>query len=235
MNIFSTATYLCSLCELGHPYFDTNKNNKTNSLSGIARSTNMFGFVKTTFILFIFASSLIFSTQITLANGLDFAGPEAQKRSDEALSTVKGLSKDIQTLKQEVIELNKELQALEEELLFPSNTQTTIFLSLDGGTFFTLESVKVKLDDQVIASHLYSDKQRQALMRGGIQKLHLTNLSAGNHKIDAFFTGLGPNGRPYKRAATLNFKKGQVSQFIELSVSDDSAKQVPTFDIHYWN
>jgi hypothetical protein len=123
---------------------------------------------------------------------------------------------------------------MEEELLFPTSTQATVFVSLDIGKFFTLESVKLKLDDRQVATHLYSEKQRQSLARGGVQRLHMTNLNQGKHTLSAFFTGLGPNGRPYKRASELTFTKGKGSQYIELIIIDDLDKQEPNFVIKQW-
>ena len=107
-------------------------------------------------------------------------------------------------------------------------------IPISMGEFFTLESIKIKLDGSIIASHLYSDKQRQALARGGVQRLHMTNLNNGLHTLSAFFTGLGPNGRPYKRATELQFTKGKGSQYIELAIVDDYAKQEPVFTIKQW-
>ena len=123
---------------------------------------------------------------------------------------------------------------MEEELLFPSSTQASVFVSLDIGQFFTLESIKLKLDGKQVATHLYSDKQRHALARGGIQRLHITNLNQGLHTVSAFFTGLGPNGRPYKRGSELQFTKGKGSQYLELAIVDDMAKQEPVFTIRKW-
>ncbi|NRA25124.1 MAG: AraC family transcriptional regulator [Oleispira sp.] len=140
----------------------------------------------------------------------------------------------MQGLKKSVVGLNKDLQLMEEELLFPSSTQLSIFVSLDIGQFFTLESIKIKLNDKQVASHLYSEKQRQALVRGGVQRLYLTNLNLGKHKIVAFFTGIGPNGRPYKRATEVEFQKRKGSQFLELAIVDDSAKQEAQFIIKQW-
>jgi len=165
---------------------------------------------------------------------IDFAKEARLKSAQNALNTVKNLSKEIQTLKASVVDLNKDLRLMEEELLFPSSTQASVFVSLDIGTFFTLEGIKLKVDGKQVATHLYSEKQRQALARGGIQRLHLTNLNQGLHTISAFFTGLGPNGRPYKRASELAFSKGQGSQFIELAIIDDMAKQEPVFTIKQW-
>jgi len=165
---------------------------------------------------------------------IDFAAKAKQESAKKALETVSQLSKEIQALKTNVVALNKDLRLMEEELLFPSSTQASVFVSTEAGEFFTLESIKLKLDGKVIASHLYSVKQRQALARGGIQRLHMTNLNNGLHKLSAFFTGLGPNGRPYKRAAEIEFTKGKGSQYIELAIMDDFAKQEPVFTIKQW-
>ena len=165
---------------------------------------------------------------------IDFSEQKDQQNAQRALDSVKVLSKEIQGLKKSVVDLNKDLQLMEEELLFPSSTQLSLFVSLDIGQFFTLESIKVKLNGKQVASHLYSEKQRQALARGGVQRLYITNLNLGKHTIAAFFTGIGPNGRPYKRATELEFQKKQGSQYLELAIIDDSAKQEAKFTIKQW-
>lgn len=167
-------------------------------------------------------------------NSINFAADAKQQSAKQALQTVKKLSKDIQSLKSSVVGLNKDLRLMEEELLFPSSTQAVVFLSLDIGEFFTLESIKLKLDGKLVASHLYSEKQRNALARGGVQRLHITNLNQGLHDVTAFFTGIGPNGRPYKRASQLQFEKGKGSQYLELAIVDDLAKQEASFNIKKW-
>ncbi|MFT4766115.1 MAG: hypothetical protein ACI9OH_003238 [Oleispira sp.] len=180
--------------------------------------------------------SLLLSPLSAWANdqNIDFSEQKDQQNAKRALDSVKVLSKEIQGLKKSVVDLNKDLQLMEEELLFPSSTQLSLFVSLDIGQFFTLESIKVKLNGKQVASHLYSDKQRQALARGGVQRLYITNLNLGKHTIAAFFTGIGPNGRPYKRATELEFQKKQGSQYLELAIIDDSAKQEAKFTIKQW-
>ena len=152
----------------------------------------------------------------------------------KAQESVNALSKDIQDLKQSVIALNKNLRVLEEDLLFPANTQVNVFLSLDVGKFFTLESVKLKLDGQVVASHIYTDKELLALARSGIHRLHMANLSIGEHTLSAFFTGIGPNGREYKRGTSLKINKENGPKYIELKISDTSMKLQPEFSVKEW-
>lgn len=144
------------------------------------------------------------------------------------------LSEQVESLKQTVLDLNRDLLILEEELLFPANTQVTVFLSMDVGEFFQLDAVKLKIDDKLVASHLYTDRQIDALYRGGVQRLYLGNVKSGGHQISAFFTGKGPAGRDYKRGAQLFVEKGQSAKTLELRIVDSAAKLQPVFDIKEW-
>lgn len=140
----------------------------------------------------------------------------------------------IQDLKAEVIALNRDLLVLEEELLFPANTQVALFVSMDVGRLFELESVQIKLDDKVVASHLYTPREVQALHRGGVQRLHVGNLRTGAHELVAVFTGRGPHERDYRRGATLKFDKGTDARYIELRIRDQQAKLQPEFELKVW-
>ena len=140
----------------------------------------------------------------------------------------------VQTLKAEVIRLNRDLLVLEEELLFPAGTQVAVFISMDVGRLFDLESVQIKLDDKVISQHLYTPLEVQALHRGGVQRVFVGNLRAGTHAIDAFFTGRGPHERDYKRGTTLKFEKGTEPRYIELRIKDVLAKLQPVFEVKVW-
>ena len=69
----------------------------------------------------------------------------------------------VQELKGDVIRLNRDLLVLEEELLFPANTQVALFVSMDVGKLFSLDSVQIKLDDKVVTNYLYTPLEVQAL------------------------------------------------------------------------
>ena len=144
------------------------------------------------------------------------------------------LDSRVQELKAEVIRLNRDLLVLEEELLFPAGTQVAVFVSMDVGKLFELESVQIKLDDKVIGQHLYTAQEVQALHRGGVQRVFVGNLRAGTHAIDAFFTGRGPHERDYKRGTTLKFDKGTEPRYIELRIKDVLTKLQPEFEVKVW-
>jgi hypothetical protein len=145
-----------------------------------------------------------------------------------------GLDSRIQDVKGDVIRLNRDLLVLEEELLFPASTQVALFVSMDVGKLFELESVQVKLDDKIVTNYLYTPLQVQALHRGGVQRVYLGNLRAGEHTLTAFFTGKGPHFRDYKRATTLKFDKSTEPKYIELQIKDSTGKLQPEFEVKVW-
>jgi hypothetical protein len=148
--------------------------------------------------------------------------------------SLQAIDEQVQDLKSEVLALNRDLFILEEELLFPANTQVTVFLSFDVGTFFELDSVELELDGKQVASHLYTQREVDALIRGGVQKLFIGNLRAGEHELVARFTGKGPQGRDYRRGTTLEFEKGVGSRYVELQIHDSQRKQQPEFIARVW-
>jgi hypothetical protein len=140
----------------------------------------------------------------------------------------------IQAAKADVIRLNRDLLVLEEELLFPANTQVAVFVSMDVGILFDLDSVQIKLDDKVVSTYLYTPLEVQALHRGGVQRVYLGDLRAGDHEIVAYFTGKGPHDRDYKRATTIRFDKTTEPKYIELQIKDVQQKLQPEFDVKVW-
>lgn len=162
------------------------------------------------------------------------AKAKSQQVQAEALASVKSLSNEIQALKVKAVALNTELRLLEDELLFPANTQCVLFLSIDSGKFFKLENIKLKIDGQTVSSHLYSDKQRTALERGGMQRLFVGNLGPGEHKLTALFTGEDGNQRRVKRAAALEFEKKAGAKYIEIKIADSAQTLAPTFSFKQW-
>ncbi len=163
-----------------------------------------------------------------------FARADAPTAGAADAEGFKSVDQQIQALKKEVLDLNRELFVLEEELLFPANTQVAVFVSMDVGEFFALDSVSVKIDDQEVANYLYTEREAQALLRGGVHRVFIGNLKAGEHELVALFSGQGPNVRDYRRGANLKFEKGVGAKYVELKISDRAVKAQPEFLIKEW-
>jgi hypothetical protein len=172
---------------------------------------------------------------LLVASGTPSMAAETQGAAKETQSggtgESQGLDKQIQGLKQEVLDLNRDLFVLEEELLFPASTQVAVFLSMDVGEFFQLDSVQLKLDNKVVTNYLYTERENAALLRGGVQRLYMGNLRTGKHELVAVFTGKGTHERDYKRGATLVFEKQTDTKQIELRILDVQKKLQPEFEV----
>jgi len=144
------------------------------------------------------------------------------------------LDQDLAQFRKDVLDINRRLLLLEEELLFPADTQLAVFVSLDVGKYFTPDSITLKLDGKTIDGHLYTEREVQALKTGAIQKLHVTNIRNGTHELTAFISGIGPSNREYRRAVTLQFEKSSGRQFVQLRMEDDAVAQQPKFVLRNW-
>jgi hypothetical protein len=162
------------------------------------------------------------------------AAPAQEAPASAPAVDTRGLDEEIQGLKKEVVDLNRELFMLEEELLFPANTQVAVFVSMDVGEFFALDSVQLKLDQKEVANYLYTPREAEALVKGGVQRLYLGNLKVGEHELVAFFNGKGPNDRDYRRGATVKFEKGIGAKYLELKINDRQRRAQPEFEIKDW-
>jgi hypothetical protein len=144
-------------------------------------------------------------------------------------------SEQLEQLKQQVIQLNRELFLLEEELLFPPETQLAVFLSADSGQFFQLDSVELLLNDKPVGAHLYTAQQWDALKRGAIQPVFKGNVKVGEHNLTAVFVGKGPDNRDYRRAVSYRFAKADSAVLLELQINDRSSDYQPDFVVQPWS
>ncbi len=106
---------------------------------------------------------------------------------------------------------------------------------MDVGELFQLDSVQLKIDDKVVTNYLYTEREVDALFRGGVQRLYSGNLRTGKHEIVAIFTGRGPKGRDYRRDTTLVVEKTTNPKYIEIKIIDDRQKQQPGFSVKQWD
>ncbi|MCH8543135.1 MAG: hypothetical protein LAT61_06170 [Alcanivorax sp.] len=159
--------------------------------------------------------------------------PAALAQSSAELAATP-LSQRIEQLRREVLDLNRDLSLLEEELLYPSS-QTAVFLSVDVGTPIRLVDVNLTLNGQHVGYHFYSDEEFSALTKGGIQRLYTGNLRSGRNQLEAIITGYDPRGKDYQRTASYTFEKGPGRKWIELRVVDDLDAMQHRFEFHEWD
>jgi hypothetical protein len=138
---------------------------------------------------------------------------------------IKGLDEQVQDIKKDVIDLTAELSRLEEKLLFPSNTQVSVFISVNDGDSFRLDTVQVKLYNAVVAHHLYNFRELEALQKGGVQKIYVGNVKTGDHELVVSFAGKAPAGGDLQRSATYKLNKDVGPKFVEVKIAGSAGSQ----------
>lgn len=121
---------------------------------------------------------------------------------------MQSLDEQVQEVKSDVLSIAAELDQLEEKLLYPSNTQVAVFISMDKATAFRLDSVQIQIDGQPVAHSIYSFKELEALQKGGVQRIYTGNVTTGEHQIEVSIAGKLDTGKDYTRTEHFAFTKG---------------------------
>ena len=174
-------------------------------------------------------STLLLSVLIILL--ILVISPEEVSASEPEVTTAASGTEtfDIATLEQELLAIKTELMILEEDLLYPASSRVAVYVSMDVGEFFKLDAVSLKLNGEEVTHHLYTERQVNALYRGGVQRLYVGNARQGKNELTAFFIGEGPHERDYKRGTTIKFEHSFEPVYVELSINDVTADQQPAF------
>lgn len=144
------------------------------------------------------------------------AGSMAEEVSREQ---IKGLDEQVQDIKKDVLGISAELTQLEEKLIYPSNTQISLFVSLAKGNHFRLDAVKVKIDGKDTTYHIYTFKELEALQNGGVQRVYTGNIRAGEHFLDVSLIGKSAGNSDHQQSANYKFTKTVEPKLIEITLS----------------
>lgn len=132
---------------------------------------------------------------------------------------LKGLDEQVQEIKSDVLAIAAELNQLEERLLYPSNTQVALFVSLAKGERFRLDSVEIQLGGKPVAHHIYTFKELEALQKGGVQRIYTGNIRSGAHDLQVLMAGKS-GGSTFQKKALFKVQKGVGPKIVELQLKE---------------
>ncbi len=131
----------------------------------------------------------------------------------------KGLDEQVQEIKTDVLSIAAELNQLEEKLLYPSDTQIAVFVSVAKGEKFRLDAVDIGLDGKSVAHHLYSFKELEALRKGGVQRIFTGNVQSGEHDLEVLVLGKTEGGTDFKKTGRFRVAKDVGPKIVEISLA----------------
>jgi hypothetical protein len=132
---------------------------------------------------------------------------------------IKGLDEQIQDIKSDVLAISTDLVQLEEKLLYPSNTQVSLFVSLAQGEKFRLDAMEIKIDGKDAAHHLYTFKELEALQKGGVQRIYSGNLRSGEHTLDVTLIGKTAGNSDFRHSASYKFTNDVAPRLVEIRLA----------------
>jgi len=135
---------------------------------------------------------------------------------------LKGLDEQVQEIKSDVLSIAAELNQLEEKLLFPSNTQVALFVSLAKGETFRLDAVQIQLSGKPVARHIYTFKELEALQKGGVQRIYTGNIRAGEHELQVSVSGKSAAGGDFQKSESFKVTKAVGPKIVEIVLKDQS-------------
>lgn len=146
----------------------------------------------------------------------------AQEISGDELRSLDG---QVQEIKSDVLSIASELNNLEERLLYPSNTQLSLFVAVDEGEDFRLDSLKIEIDDELATHHIYSFQELEALRKGGVQRIYTGNVVTGHHELTVTMLGKRSNGEDFSAVDSFTFAKGVEPKTLGVTLGDPGSGQ----------
>jgi len=143
--------------------------------------------------------------------------------AEPSAQEMRSLDEQVQEIKSDVLGIAAELSVLEEQLLFPSNTQVAVFVSLSDAQAFRLDAVRIAIDGELAAHHIYSFKELDALTSGGVQRIYTGNLPSGDHQLEVTVIGKLPSGKDYSQTKTFTFEKSIEPRLLGVALAGTSA------------
>lgn len=140
---------------------------------------------------------------------------------DISRNQMKGLDEQVQDIKGDVLGIATELTQLEEKLLYPSDTQVAVFVSMIEGETFRLDGLSLELGGKSVANHLYNFKELEALHKGGVQRIYAGNVTTGAHALKVTLIGKSESGADLLRTENFTFSKAVGPKVVEIILAEN--------------
>lgn len=163
-----------------------------------------------------FLRGVLCAIALVLLAGTNGASAEAESDVKEQMQS---LDEQIQEIKSDALNIAAELSGLEEKLLYPSNTQVAVFVSLSEVKDFRLDSVQIQIDGERVAHYIYSFKELEALEKGGVQRIYTGNISTGEHQLEVSVAGKLSGGKDLDASESFSFRKDVEPKLVAITLA----------------
>ncbi len=122
------------------------------------------------------ASRQLVAALLSLPMTAAAAAPQSAERAAQ-------LDQAIQVMKDEIVELSRDAQAIENDLLIPAHQRVSVYLGV-GVRGLLMREVSVTVDDRKPEIYRYDERDARALLADhALQRLLQTSVAPGPHRI----------------------------------------------------
>jgi hypothetical protein len=148
------------------------------------------------------------------------------------------LDQKVQAFKDEAIQFNRDALMAEEASLYPPQTRVSVYVS-NSQRNLLLEKISLTLDDRQPVVYTYGEIDSRALLvENALQRLVLTNMDRGQHRVRVSYNGNYVEGddepEPASGAFEAVFEKGLDAAEIELQLVRGKSRTEPAMKLKTW-
>ena len=148
------------------------------------------------------------------------------------------LDQTVQAIKDEAIQFNRDALLAEEAFLYPPQTRVSIYVSSRLRNVL-LSDINLTLDDGTPVTYRYGERDSRALLeKGALQRLLITNVERGAHRVRVSFNGQYVEGddepEPVSGQLEAVFTKGLEATDVELQILRGRSRTEPAMKLKEW-
>jgi tetratricopeptide (TPR) repeat protein len=149
----------------------------------------------------------------------------------DARDPARRVDQELQGLKQEVVALNRDLQAAEQAVLYSDHTRASLYVAVKVPGFL-IDQISVRVNENEPFVRTYTDSEARALLKNeGWHRLQRLRLNPGTYRLQAQFTGhffdAKPTDPPVSGRVETVFEKGLAELDLLLPVSRNTRLDKP--------
>lgn len=165
-----------------------------------------------------------------LAAVLAFAADPGVAAATEA-APAHAIDLDLQSLKDQAIALNRDIQGAEQRLLYPDQSRASFYVAVKVPGFL-LDEISIRINENEPATHSYTDSEARAFLKGdGLHRLLRMRLEPGSYRLQGSYIGHFYDAKatepPVKGTVETVFEKGLTELDMVLPISRNSRLDRP--------
>lgn len=144
------------------------------------------------------------------------------------------LDSEIQLIKEDVVDVTRQLRQLEAHAQYPRGEQLIVLLSVSADLSGRPGSVSLRLDGDPVQDHVYTRDESTALLEGGVQRLYTGTMAPGRHTLLVSMGMRDDAGESHVEQTRYTLTKRPVPLYMEVHLGRGEHPSKPVLSIRPW-